>query len=418
MSADVIQANYDHLEAVAGRFGQQAEVTAELHSRVTRGVQALEDGGWEGTGSVAFFAEMQGELYPAMQRLIQVLQDARSVTLEAKDILLRAEEEAAGVFNGNGAGASAAGTEEMGFLDHVGDFFGGLWDEGKDMVTGLVNMVAHPIDTAKGIAHAVTHPGEFWDAFKQPYVEAWESGHPWRAIGRGTMFVGSMLIGTKGADKVSKAAKLSRATRVAADAAEIARVEAPLATAQRLGRVAKSSQVETALGRRIAVDSTHTVSGADRVVLGGYKSNPARGFQGYIDEAKAHGGTYYSTSSDVWNTIQPAAKGGNGRGWVVNREFLQGQMERGVQRVELKGESISEVFRDPLRATSDTAKEIRYMQQYGYQYGYRQVGDTWVKVGDWRAGHAGRGIGGSVGPAGDLLDDAQSLNPATPGGQP
>jgi WXG100 family type VII secretion target len=205
MSADVIQADYDRLDAVADRFGRQAEVTAELHSRVTRGVQALEDGGWEGAGSAVFFAEMQGELYPAIQRLIQVLQDARSVTLEAKDILLRAEEEAAGVFNGNGAGASAAGTEEMGFLDHVGDFFGGMWDEGKDTVTGLANMVAHPIDTAKGIAHAVTHPGEFWDAFKQPYVEAWESGHPWRAIGRGVMFAGSAIVGTKGADKVGKA---------------------------------------------------------------------------------------------------------------------------------------------------------------------------------------------------------------------
>jgi WXG100 family type VII secretion target len=264
MSADVIQANYDQLDAVAGRFGQQAEVTAELHSRVARGVQALEDGGWEGAGSAAFFAEMQGELYPAMQRLIQVLQDARSVTLEAKDILLRAEEEAAGVFNGDGAmaGPSSSGAEEVGVLDHVGDFFGGLWDEGKDMVTGLVNMVAHPIDTAKGIAHAVTHPGEFWDAFKQPYVEAWESGHPWRAIGRGTMFVGSMLIGTKGADKVGKASNMSRAARVAAETADdVARVT-------RAG--SREAAVASSTARRVIGESglLNTYGDALREVLG------------------------------------------------------------------------------------------------------------------------------------------------------
>src|SRR4030067_2090264 len=87
------------------------------------------------------------------------------------------------------------------------------------MVMGLYNRVTDPIGTAQGLWHGITHPGGLWEAFKQPYVEAWESGHPGQAIGRGVMFVGSILLGTKGADKAAKAAKAARAAQVTAGAA-------------------------------------------------------------------------------------------------------------------------------------------------------------------------------------------------------
>ncbi|MCG8352466.1 MAG: WXG100 family type VII secretion target, partial [Chloroflexales bacterium] len=257
MSTDIIQANYAHLDAVAARFGQHAELVVALDSRVRQGVQALADGGWEGAGSAAFLAEMQGEVFPALQRFRQALEEARAVTLEAKGILQQAEEEAARVFQADGVGmrSAASGAEAQGVLDHVGDFFGGMWDEGKDMVTGVWTMVTNPVDTAKGIWHAVTHPDEFWEAFKQPYVEAWESGHPWQAIGRGVMFVGSALIGTKGADKVAKASKLNRAARVTADVTEVARTHTPLSAARHLSSTVQGSSSEIALGRYIARES-------------------------------------------------------------------------------------------------------------------------------------------------------------------
>ncbi|MCG8346238.1 MAG: WXG100 family type VII secretion target [Chloroflexales bacterium] len=242
MSTDVIQANYDHLDAVAARFGQHAELVVALDSRMRQGVQALADGGWEGAGSAAFLAEMQGEVFPALQRFQYALEEARAVTLEAKIILQQAEEEAASVFQGDGTGmrSAAAGAEAQGVLDHVGDFFGGMYAEGKDMVTGVWNMVTNPIDTAKGVWHAVTHPEEFWEAFKQPYVEDWESGHPWRAIGRGVMFVGSALIGTKGVDKVGKASNMSRVARVAGETVDDA------------GRIARTSSGEVSLASGVA----------------------------------------------------------------------------------------------------------------------------------------------------------------------
>ncbi len=426
MSHDVIQAKYDQLATIARQFDQRAHATVELRNRVARSAQALERDGWQGRGSTAFFAEMNTVIQPAMQRLIQALQEARSVTIQVSDIMRRAEEEAAAVFRGGAAigaadgsvGKREEGKESGGFLKGVGDFFTGVWEEGKDSVVGLYNMVRHPIDTAKGIAHAVTHPAEFWEAFKQPYVEAWENGRPWEAIGRGVMFLGSALVGTKGADKLSKASKASAATRVTREAAEIASKYTPEAAASKLGSVAPRSADEAALGRYIAQQSTHRVPAPgqstvpDRVILGAYGENKATGYLGYTREAQQHGGIYYSTTSEVWDVIQPVAKGGNGRGWAANREFVQSEMERGVARIELRGETIDDVFSDARRSKSDTANEINYLQDKGYEYGYRYSADenAWVKVGDWRASDTGRAAGAGTGIGVSLVDEAQSLN--------
>ncbi len=96
------------------------------------------------------------------------------------------------------------------------------------MVTGVWNMVTDPVGTAKGLWYGITHPGELWDAIKQPYVEAWESGHPWEAIGRGTVAVVTTVLGTKGADKV---AKVLKGTTVADDVARVATVADDVARA-------------------------------------------------------------------------------------------------------------------------------------------------------------------------------------------
>src|SRR4030067_467024 len=164
------------------------------------------------------------------------------------------------------------------------------------MVSGLYNRVTAPIGTAKGLWHGITHPGELWEAFKQPYVEAWESGHPGQAIGRGVMFVGSILLGTKGADKAAKAA---RAAQVTADAAEAgSRLGSALSAADDIGRVAQGSRAETAMARYIAQESTHTFGTVDRVVLGGFHPNPAPRLLGYVEEGGAFGGAVHTPTRD------------------------------------------------------------------------------------------------------------------------
>lgn len=112
----VIQAKYDELETIAGRFKHRAESNGEMKDKIAQSFQALEQGGWIGRGANSFFSEMAGETFPALERLISALNVAQSVTLEAKQVLEQAEQEAAALFENGAAGpdGSQAGPESPG----------------------------------------------------------------------------------------------------------------------------------------------------------------------------------------------------------------------------------------------------------------------------------------------------------------
>jgi WXG100 family type VII secretion target len=411
MPAPKVRIDYETMKQIARAFARESETAGRTLQNLQRSMDVLQRGDWIGKGAKAFYQEMEQDVLPSMRRLSQALGSASSVTLQIVQLMQGAEDEASAILRAILAGLMGAGGILGGIgsalgsaLGHVGDFFVGMWEEGKDMVMGLYNLVTDPIGTAKGLWHGITHPGELWEAFKQPYVEAWESGHPGQAIGRGVVFVGSILLGTKGADKAAKAAKAARAAQVGADAAEAgSRLGSALAAADDIGRVAQGSRAETALVRYIAQESTKTYGTVDRLVMGANTPNPARGFLGYVREAEVNGGRVFNASTDVWDALK---RTGNDRAWAVNREAFQAQLERGVPRIDLTGETVSEVFSNARRATSGTADEINFLRRYGYEYGYRQVGDSWVKVGEWRASTAGRTAGASVGPGLDVLEDA------------
>src|SRR5205823_4836193 len=97
----------------------------------------------------AFFAEVSGEVSPALQRLSAALDQAAMVTRQISASLRTAEQEAANLFKSGDAPAAASSSDSGGgVLGGVSDFFKGAWDEGSDMVSGLWHMVRHPIDTA------------------------------------------------------------------------------------------------------------------------------------------------------------------------------------------------------------------------------------------------------------------------------
>jgi WXG100 family type VII secretion target len=412
MPTPKIRADYQTLRQIAQVFSRESETARRTLQSVQRAKDALQAGDWRGVGATAFYREMDQDVLPSMIRLYEALDSAGQVTQKMLQILQDAEEEAAsllrwlGMAGFVGAGGILSGVDDAigTALGHVGDFFVGLWEEGKDMVTGLYNMVTDPVGTAKGLWQAVTHPGLLWEALKTPYVEAWESGHPGQAIGRGVMFIGSILLGTKGADKIADAIKAARAARVGTEAVEVGtRTGSALNAAKEIGVVTRGSSTETALARYIATESTETFGTVDRVVLGGFEADPTRGFFGYLNEAEKFGGKVFNTGDDVWEVIGPS---GLDRGGVVNMEFMQAQLEGGVGRFDITGRSVSEILNDPLRSGSGTADEIRFLQRYGYEYGYQQIGDSWVKTGGWRATTTGRLAGESVGPSLDVIEDA------------
>jgi uncharacterized protein YukE len=136
------------------------------------------------------------------------------------------------------------------------------------------------------------------------------------------------------------------------------------------------------LSQRLADMSTHYVGdNPDRVVLGKWNGNES----GYIGEARGHGGIYYDTSTEVWDNVgQWLSKAeANHLGWEVNENFLRSQMERGVDRIDyvVKGTeftSVEDVLENDTRSFS--AKEIRFLIDNASSYGYKRIGDSWVRV--------------------------------------
>jgi WXG100 family type VII secretion target len=162
MNADVIQTNYDALEAIAQKFGQEAESNTELNGRVQQAVQSLEQGGWEGQGANAFFAEMDQTINPALQRLIHALEEAQSVTLKIKQVIQQAEKEASAPFGGSyaptgsGQSGTAAGNAASGGAQGTGGRTAGpgLSGSGQSSKTGSGGLSAEQELVRDGVLKA------------------------------------------------------------------------------------------------------------------------------------------------------------------------------------------------------------------------------------------------------------------------
>ncbi|WP_156738568.1 WXG100 family type VII secretion target [Mycobacterium sp. E2699] len=139
------------------------------------------------------------------------------------------------------------------------------------------------------------------------------------------------------------------------------------------------------LSQQLADMSTHYVGDSpDRVVLGKWAGQDG----GYIGEARGTGGIYFDTGDPVWDamTFGLSKPDANGLAWQVNENFLRSQMENGVPRIEYhlpqQFSSVEQVL--ALDADSFSAKEIAFLKSNAEAYGYRQVGNTWVRIGGGR----------------------------------
>lgn len=69
---------------------------------------------------------------------------------------------------------------------------------------------------------------------------------------------------------------------------------------------------------------------------------------------------------------------GRAKACSVNEQFLQGQLERGVGRIDLYGETIRKVLIN--RPNSFTAMEIKFLETNAKDFGYVRDGNSWIKV--------------------------------------
>lgn len=96
--ADEIRADYNQLEDIASRFGNQSQAVNDTLQSVRTSMGPLEDGGWIGRAADSFFDEMQAEVIPAVQRLLENLAEANRAVRDIAETMRQAETEASGLF--------------------------------------------------------------------------------------------------------------------------------------------------------------------------------------------------------------------------------------------------------------------------------------------------------------------------------
>ncbi|RMG77235.1 MAG: WXG100 family type VII secretion target [Chloroflexi bacterium] len=98
MPADKIEANYEVLENVSNMFQSSHEQLKSMFSNVKSCMESLLSEGWIGRGSDAYESEMNEEVLPQLQRLVDAMDQASQITRRIAQTMQDAEENAGSFF--------------------------------------------------------------------------------------------------------------------------------------------------------------------------------------------------------------------------------------------------------------------------------------------------------------------------------
>lgn len=247
---------------------------------------------------------------------------------------------------------------------HTRDFATGLWLGSKEAVVGikdlavgafnvsLLGMAADPEQWAmsnakleKTVSAVIGDPALIWTAIKEPYVRAWNEGRPGEAVGRGVFEVVSLVVGSKGVDKLAKGSKVSSIATKADDVAKIGNTVDDIARAATkvvneatttvehsapiAKNVAQTGQVAAKVqeGKHITLGlDKHLDAFSKRVEGSTYKewakTDPLKWKGYFIDELNnpANKVSFDLTDVNVWEGVSRAARGAGG---ATDWELLQ-----------------------------------------------------------------------------------------------
>ncbi len=96
--ADIIEIRYEELEGLRGQFLNQADMVKQILDVIEARMDALRSGGWVSEAATAFYADMEGDLLPAIQRLGSSMIEGGEAISHLKSIFEAAEEEGSGLF--------------------------------------------------------------------------------------------------------------------------------------------------------------------------------------------------------------------------------------------------------------------------------------------------------------------------------
>lgn len=133
MAANRIRADYSELMKISGSFRQEAESCSAMLQTILRAMEALRGGDWVGQGARAFYAEMDGQVVPALRRLIQALEQAAEMCRKLAELFKKAEDEAAAQLKQQGGGGGG-GAPQSGLPSSTDTGAGGGGGGGSDNV--------------------------------------------------------------------------------------------------------------------------------------------------------------------------------------------------------------------------------------------------------------------------------------------
>ncbi len=114
MSVTKVRAQFSALQQIAQTFNTQAEQTQQMRSTLSAKMAVLANGHWVGQAANRFYAEMNGSVLPAIQRLHKALEEGGRVTQQISRLIEQTDAEAARLFRaefGGGAlGGASSGT--------------------------------------------------------------------------------------------------------------------------------------------------------------------------------------------------------------------------------------------------------------------------------------------------------------------
>lgn len=97
--AEHVEVNYDQMTSIRNSFEQQSEDIQNMLKKLESQVDHLRGGEWIGQGANSFYDEMDSLLLPAVQRLVQALQEGSQVIAQMIEIFKQAEEESRSVWS-------------------------------------------------------------------------------------------------------------------------------------------------------------------------------------------------------------------------------------------------------------------------------------------------------------------------------
>jgi WXG100 family type VII secretion target len=118
MSTSKIRAEHNSLQQIAQTFHTQADQTHKMYTALKNKMAVLSGGDWVGKGATKFYAEMDGGVLPAVQRLNKALAHGSQITLKISNLMQQADDDVARLFKGgleSSGGSGMAGGQAAAF---------------------------------------------------------------------------------------------------------------------------------------------------------------------------------------------------------------------------------------------------------------------------------------------------------------